>query len=222
VGAALLSAAAPVTAAHERARAAGCGGVERFSATADRNPGPPPLAVGDSVMLGAVDPLRRSGFEIDVRGCRQFSEGLSVLRARNRAGTLPSVVVVGLGTNWTITTSQIRAGLRVLGRERVLGLLTPREVGGVRSSDQAVIRAAGERWPRRVKVLDWVAYSSGHYNWFWSDGLHLQPRGGRALARLMRRAFTWDLPVIETSWMTAPPRPGEDRLGPSAEDALVA
>lgn len=173
---------------------AACGNVQRFSPLADRGEGRPPLAIGDSIMLGAIEPVRRAGFELDVRGCRPFSEGLSVMRARKRSRSLPSIVVVGLGTNWTVTTSQIRTALRIAGPRRVLGLLTPRETGGVASSDQRAVRDAGRRWPRRVKVLDWVSYSAGHPNWFWSDGLHLQPRGARALARLMGQAFSWELP----------------------------
>lgn len=69
-----------------------------------------PLALGDSIMLGAVEPLQRAGFEVDVRGCRQMSEGLQLLASRVRSHSLPSVVVVGLGTNWTVTTAQIRPG----------------------------------------------------------------------------------------------------------------
>ena len=101
---------------------AACGGVQHFQPTKLRRPGAPPLAVGDSVMLGAAPQLRRRGFEIDVRGCRQMTEGLALLSARRRAGTLPDVVVVALGTNWTVTTTQIRSALRILGPERVLGL----------------------------------------------------------------------------------------------------
>ena len=104
------------------------------------------------------------------------------------------MVVIALGTNWTVEHRQVRRALIILGRQRVLGLVTPREVGGARSSDQAVMRAAGERWPRRVKVLDWVRYSSGHANWFWGDGLHLQPRGARALTRLLAPALRWPPP----------------------------
>jgi hypothetical protein len=155
----------------------------------------PPLAVGDSVMLGAAPQLRRRGFEIDVRGCRQMSEGLGVLSARRRAGSLPDVVVVALGTNWTVTTDQIRAALRILGPERVLGLVTPPEVGGVASSDQAAIRAAGRRWKLRVKVLDWVAKSAGR-SWTW-DGMHLKPEGAVAYARLLSEAFEWPVPSVE-------------------------
>jgi hypothetical protein len=38
-------------------------------------------------------------------------------------------------------------------------------------------------------VLDWVSYSAGRTDWFWSDGTHLRPRGARAYARLLRSAL---------------------------------
>jgi hypothetical protein len=185
---------------------AACGGVQHFAPTKLRRPGPAPLAVGDSVMLGAAPQLRRSGFEVDVRGCRQMSEGLRLLASR----PLPSVVVLGLGTNWTVTTSQIRSALRILGPGRVLGLVTPPEVGEVASSDQRVMRAAGRRWRLRVKVLDWVAYSSGRA-WTW-DGMHLRPEGARAYARLLSRAFSWPIPTLQMSIAKAATTEPPERL----------
>ena len=68
--------------------------------------------------------------------------------------------MVALGTNWVVTAADIRRALRIAGPGRVLGLVTPRETGGVASTDQSRIRAAGRRWPTRVKVLDWVRYSA--------------------------------------------------------------
>ena len=192
-----LAAAALAALAAPPAADAACGGVQHFEPTELRQPGPPPLAVGDSVMLGAVGPLRRSGFEVDTRGCRQMSEGLGVVRARRDAGSLPDVVVVALGTNWTVSVRQIRSGLMILGRERVLGLVTPPEVGGVSSSDQRAMRAAARRWPRRAKLLDWVRHSAGR-DWTW-DGMHLKAEGARAYARLLSRAFTWPIPSLEMS-----------------------
>jgi hypothetical protein len=181
---------------------------------------PPPLAVGDSIMLGAFDSLRARGFEVDVRGCRQMSEGLSVLRARRRS--LPRFVVVGLGTNWTVTLDQVRQALRIVGRERVLGLVTPREVGGSRSSDQAAMREAGRRWPNRVRVIDWVRRSAGHSDWFYSDGLHLTPKGARAMARLIRGALSSapvpPEPEPEPEPPAGPP-PGGGVPGPSSVSA---
>jgi hypothetical protein len=191
--------------------AAECGGVQRFAAQRDRAPGPPPLAVGDSVMLGAGEELAAAGFDVDARGCRQMSEGLDVLAARG--GSLPNVVVVALGANWTIERSEIRRALMILGPSRVLGLVTPRDYGNSAGPDTRTIRAAGRRWPARVKVLDWVTYSVGHPEWFYGDGLHLAPGGQRAFTRLLSRAFSFTRP-LQASLVRAPHAATVERFEP--------
>ncbi|MET0973098.1 MAG: hypothetical protein ABWY95_06745 [Thermoleophilaceae bacterium] len=184
------------------AASADCGGVVRKAAQRDAGPGRPPLAVGDSVMLGAVDELAAVGFDVDARGCRQMSEAVDVLRSRGRG--LPKVVVVFVGANWTISIREVRAALGVVGPSRVLGLVTPRETGGGSGSDAAVVRAAGRRWPDRVRVLDWVLYTAGHGEWFASDGLHLGPGGADAMARLFRGALAWLAPPLGERWTLDP------------------
>jgi len=163
---------------------AGCGGVKHVRPKADRNPGRAPLAIGDSVLLGALGEVSRAGFEIDTRGCRQMTEGLRLIRARKRAGTLPRFVVMALGANLDIGPGQIRSALRIMGRRRVLGLVTPTNDG----RDAARIRAAGRRHDR-VLTLDWAAYSRGHGGWFGGDGLHLGRGGAAGLARLLGRGL---------------------------------
>jgi hypothetical protein len=155
--------------------------------------GTPPLAVGDSVMLGAVDRLAAAGFEVDARGCRQMAEGVKLLAARGRRDALPGIVVLALGTNWTVSTAQIRQALRIVGPGRVLGLVVPRELASARTPNRRNIRAAGRRWPERVKVLDWLRYSSGRASWFAADGLHLAPAGARAFTRLLSTALEWSV-----------------------------
>jgi hypothetical protein len=170
------------------AASAQCGGDTHLPPTTDLGDGPAPLAVGDSVMLGAIGPIRRAGFEVDAAGCRLWSQGIELLKERVREDSLPDLVVIGLGTNWTVTNEDIRAALGVIGPERVLGLVTPREVGGDQSPDQVVIRQAAERWPDQVEVIDWAAASDGKDDWVYDDGVHLRPAGARALAQLMREA----------------------------------
>ena len=174
------------------AAAAACGASRQHGPVGDNRRGPAPLAVGDSVMLGAVPQLRRAGFEVNARGCRQMSDGLELLGSRRRAGALPDVVVVALGHNWTITIDEIRRALMILGPKRALGMVTPR---GEYASARAAIRAAGRRWPVRVHVLHWAARSAGK-PWTW-DGLHLTQAGARGFARLLSRAFDWSLPGAE-------------------------
>jgi hypothetical protein len=191
------------------AAGAACGQVEAAGPTGATS-SPPPLAVGDSVMLGAFGGLRAAGFEVNARVCRQMGEGVDLLAARKRAGTLPDVVVLALGTNWVVSGADIRRALRILGPGRVLGLVTPRETGGVSSSDQARIRSAGRRHPGRVKVLDWVRYSAGHGSWFGGDGLHLTAAGAAGFTRLLRRALGWSASVLTARWRPeAPAVPAE-------------
>jgi hypothetical protein len=113
--------------------------------------------------------------------------GLGLMRARERAGTLPHVVIVALGTNWVITPADIRRALAIAGRGRVLVLVTPRESGGGSGRDAQVIRAAGRRHPERIRVADWVRFAAGHGSWFAAgDGIHLGPAGAAGMVRLLR------------------------------------
>jgi hypothetical protein len=165
---------------------AGCGGVE--TATPKHKVAPrPPLAVGDSSMLLALPALSRVGYKVNARGCRQFAEGLRLLRQTRRRHQLPHLVVLALGADASVTAGEIQQAKKILGPKRKLGLVTPRESGGGESNDAKVIRNAGQRDPRRVKVLDWVHYSAGHSSWFQPDGLHLTFSGAKAFARLLKK-----------------------------------
>lgn len=168
------------------ATAQACGAAKHAAATKRGADGRAPLVIGDSVLLGAVPQAAAAGFEVNTRGCRQMSEGLGILAARRRARTLPHFVVIALGANGSISAGQIREAMKIVGPDRVLGLVTPRELGGGQSSDASNIRAAGRRFPGRVVVLDWVRFSAGRGGWFAGDGLHLGPGGARGLARLLR------------------------------------
>ncbi|MFN2616570.1 MAG: hypothetical protein ABR581_05525 [Thermoleophilaceae bacterium] len=181
----VLVASAAVLGALAAPASAGCGGRKVFRAKRHRGEGRPPLVIGDSVVLGAPDELSAAGFRVDVRGCRQMSEGLRIMRSSR----LPRIVVVALGTNWKITMREIRSALRIVGPDRVLAMVIPREEGGGSGSDAAVVRRAGRRYPGRVLVLDWVRYSARHGGWFAPDGIHLGPGGARGLTRLFSRVF---------------------------------
>ncbi|NLT04785.1 MAG: hypothetical protein GXY03_00600 [Solirubrobacterales bacterium] len=165
--------------------AAGCGKTKRWAAAADAGLGPAaPLAIGDSVMLGAAAEIASLGYDVDVRGCRQVSEGIRVLRRHARRDTLPRLVVVALGSNWTFTTRDVRRLLRLLGPRRLLGLVTPRELRGV-PDDAPVLRAAARRWPNRIALVDWAERARKRPRLTGSDGIHLSIAGRRAFARML-------------------------------------
>lgn len=167
--------------------AACCRGVHLYPRGYDRSAAPPPLAIGDSVMLGAARRLRRAGFEVDAREGRFMRSALRILRTRRRTNRRPRVVVVALGTNYPARYREIRAALRLLGRGRRLALVTPKR--SWRAIGSRPIYRAARRHPRRVRVLDWVGWSAAHDDWFYGDGTHLRPSGQRAYARLLATAL---------------------------------
>src|SRR3954453_6202454 len=125
---------------------AGCGGTQVRHTAGKRNRGRPPLVIGDSVLLGAMKETTAAGFDLNTRGCREWGEGMQVIRGYKRAGRLPHLVVMELGTDWTVSVRQIRAAMALVGPKRVLGLVTPREVGGLGGSDAANMRRVTRRF----------------------------------------------------------------------------
>ncbi|HEX4344730.1 MAG TPA: hypothetical protein VHZ31_04135 [Solirubrobacteraceae bacterium] len=148
-----------------------------------------PLIVGDSVLLGAVAQVAAEGYEVDTRACRQIDEGLGIVAARRRAGTLPHLVVLALGTNGSLGTYDVRKAMRIVGPGRVLGLVTPREPD--HDTAAHAIRVVAKQFPDRIRLLDWVRYSDAHHSWFAPDGIHLGPGGAVGLARLLRGALAF-------------------------------
>ncbi|MGV1048758.1 MAG: hypothetical protein ACOYD4_09580 [Solirubrobacterales bacterium] len=187
-----------------------CGEVETAQARRNVNPGGhPPLAIGDSTMLLALPALAREGYQVNAHGCRQIDEGLELLRDERRRERLPHLVVIALGADATLSSRQIEKAFHILGPKRVLGLVTPLELGGGTSGDADAVRAEAKRHPRRSVLLDWVAFSKGHGDWFQPDGLHLTFTGADGFARLLRGA----LPFARAGQLPGSPPTGKSGLG---------
>ncbi len=193
--AALVSAVLSLSLALPLVARAGCGGVERAKATRHTSrPGRPPLAIGDSTMLLALRDLSHRGFGVNARGCRQWSEGLAVIRDAMRHRHLPHLILIWLGADGVIEKSDIKDLIHLLPKHRAIALVTPRELGGGSGSDADHIRAAARRHSKRVMLLDWVRYSAGHSSWFQPDGLHLTLEGAKAFAKLARHTMPFASP----------------------------
>lgn len=188
----MLATVAAATVLSATGTAQACGGTETARATRKVNPGGhAPLAIGDSTMLLALPDLARAGYQVNARGCRQIDEGLEVIRDAKRRDRLPHLVVIALGADASISSQQLAKAFHLVGPKRVLGLVTPLELGGGTSGDADHVRAAVKRHPKRSVLLDWVAFSSGHGEWFQPDGLHLTFPGADAFTRLLRQALPY-------------------------------
>ena len=184
---------------------ADCGGVKAVSAAHHRLGQRPPLAIGDSTMLLSLPGLSARGFAANAHGCRQFAEAtqlLSQLRARR---ALPHMVVIALGANGAITHGDIATALGILCCTRKLVLVTPRQLGGAAGENAVVEHQEARKHPRKILLLDWVKYSSGHPSWFQPDGLHLTLPGVAAFNRLLATALPYAYPPRGGQW-SLPPR----------------
>jgi hypothetical protein len=183
-----LAAAALGAGAAPAVASASCGGVVTAKPTKRVNPkGRAPIAIGDSIMILAVRRLAAEGYHANAQGCRQWDQGVEMLRRKGRRNSLPHLVTMALGTNGPVTGAQVADALKALPKNRVLALVTPR--GKVSGNGAALMRAFAARHRHRVVLLDWARYSAGHNGWFQPDGLHLTLTGAAAYARLLGKAI---------------------------------
>lgn len=178
------------------------------------------LAVGDSVMLAAAEELAAYGFAVDAQACRQMDQGLAVMQQR---GSLPSLVVVALGSNAGVTADQVRAVLELVGPFGRVVFVLPRALGGGPDPDGQVFRAAERAFADQVSTLDWPAYSEGHPDWLASDGLHLTGTGAKEFARFIAEAPELGPPPEEIEPLPEPEprRPKTPEPPPQESDPLV-
>jgi peptidoglycan/LPS O-acetylase OafA/YrhL len=147
------------------------------------------LAVGDSVMKGAAEPLSEFGFVVDAVESRAFVNGLdSVLRLQQN-GRLGDVVVVHLGTNGPIAQDDMDRMMSALADVPQVLLLTNDVDRDYTAGNNALIYATANQYAN-VSLLDWEGNAAGCTgDCFYSDGIHLAPDGRRYYAQLIAGAL---------------------------------
>ncbi|MEP7215385.1 MAG: acyltransferase family protein [Anaerolineaceae bacterium] len=144
------------------------------------------LAIGDSVMLGAAYQLGATlgSVEIDAAVGRQSASAISVLNAYRAGGGLPSVVIIDIGNNGTLTPGQIDSVMEALAGVAKVIFVTVRVDRPWEEGNNANIWDARGRHPN-IFIADWHAASTGHPEYFQGDGIHLRQEGAQAFADLL-------------------------------------
>jgi hypothetical protein len=149
-------------------------------------------AIGDSVMLGAVDALQQDIprlTTIDARGSRQVPEATSVLKHLSASGKLGKVVIFHIGDNGAVTDEEFDDVMHVLSHTRMVLVVNTTVPDGYQWAPNNKVLADGvARYPDRAVLVDWHARSAGHPEYFY-DGLHLTPSGARAYAGLIAATY---------------------------------
>jgi lysophospholipase L1-like esterase len=161
--------------------------------------------IGDSVaasLLYVDDATRRlrKGFDLhlELKVCRRLvatsctyqgetpATALQVIESSGSALGDAVVIMVGYNDSASTYRSGLDQVMRALVRAGVDGVVWV-TLGESRDNYRlinGVIRKAASRYAR-LTVADWASLSNGK-DWFGSDGLHLEPDGAVALARLIR------------------------------------
>ena len=149
---------------------------------------PGAVAIGDSVMLGALPQLEHDGITVDAAQDRAFIAGIDVAQNLRADGGLRRTVIIHLGTNGPITTAlfnEMMDTLRGVPRVIFLTIKAPRPWEG---EVNATLRASIRHW-RQTHLLDWHRLASAHPAWLADDGIHLTLSGARAYAALVVHAL---------------------------------
>jgi peptidoglycan/LPS O-acetylase OafA/YrhL len=146
-------------------------------------------AIGDSVMLGAVEGLQKEiqGLTVvDAEVGLQVYTAIDILKSRRASGYLGDVVVVHLGNNGVFTKREFDRIMRTLSSvDRVLfvNVSVPRTW---EEPNNQVIAEGVARYPNTV-LVDWHSASTDRPELFYKDGYHLRPEGRRIYADLISR-----------------------------------
>lgn len=115
--------------------------------------------IGDSITVGSEDEIKQElkNATIDAAVSRQFSAGLDILRKQDQ-DSLKRVVVLALGTNGNIASSDIDEALSIVGQERTLILVTNYKLGNesAYNANNSLIKNTAES-NKNVKIADWAA-----------------------------------------------------------------
>lgn len=151
--------------------------------------------VGDSIMLGAAEPLAaavadRLGvpIEINARVGRPFGEGIDVAHDLVAAGAVGEAVVVHLGTNGPVDEAMVREMLDQFRTARRVVLVNVRVPRDYEAPVNETLAAVGAAYPN-VRLLDWYGATEGREELFWSDGVHLKAAGSALYAQLIADAL---------------------------------
>nr|WP_042332018.1 acyltransferase family protein [Desulfosporosinus orientis] len=146
--------------------------------------------IGDSVMVDAKPVLQEllPGIVIDGKIGRQLYQAPEIVAQLKANGDLGSRVIIELGTNGPFTEKQLKDLLASLGNVEQIYLVNtrvPRSWEGV--VNQTLAQVAAD-YPKTT-LVDWYSASSGHNEYFYADGVHLNSAGSQAYGALIAKAL---------------------------------
>ncbi|SIS92628.1 acyltransferase family protein [Alicyclobacillus vulcanalis] len=146
-------------------------------------------AIGDSVMIDVEGDLEKllPGIVCDGQVGRQMYEAPQVIQALKAKGKLGHIVILELGTNGPFTKQQLVSVLQSLGPVQKIVLVNTRVPRPWQNAVNQTLAEVAATYPH-VVLVNWYQASAGHPEYFWQDGVHLNPTGAMVYAKLVAQA----------------------------------
>lgn len=146
-------------------------------------------AIGDSVMLASLPELTEAfpGISVDAAVSRGVGAGVGIARTAADAGSMRRVLVVGLGTNGTVSWDELEQ-LHELADDRLIVLVNAYgERDWIPGVNQELANFAASY--RGVVVADWQGSVTGVPDALAGDEIHPNPSGGVIYAASVQQAL---------------------------------
>lgn len=143
-------------------------------------------AIGDSVMLGAAPEVIKHIPQcvIDAKEARQVSDAIEVVEKLREEDNLGDIVLIGLGTNGTFSQSDAQQLLDALSGKEIYWLTAYGKELQWQDEVNTKIDTLKSSNPV-LHVIDWAGEAQEHEDWFYEDGIHLNPMGQQAYAEFI-------------------------------------
>lgn len=151
-----------------------------------------PIIIGDSILEGAKPAVEKAlpNAIVDSKVSRQLGTAADILNSYNNPGDDQRPVVIALGTNGPMGSTQIWQPVLQALHGRSLYVVSERVPRYWQDANNQVLRDLVKQNPGTVGLIDWQAYSQGHSEWFWDDGTHVNPAtGAPEYAKMISNAF---------------------------------
>ena len=168
------------------------------SSTTTTDVPPPPgqgvTAIGDSIMVDAAPYLQTSlpGIAIDAQVGQQLTQVQAAVPQLKSEGAVGSRLIIELGTNGPFSSAQLTGLLDALGPAQRVVLVNTHVPRPWQQQVNDSIASVAQTYPAAV-LVDWATDSANNPQYFYPDGVHLDPAGARYYASLLVQALNQPL-----------------------------
>jgi len=147
-------------------------------------------AIGDSVMVDATPALKKllPGIVCAGQIGRQMYQAPAVIADLKAKGELGNRIIIELGTNGPFTQQQLKSLLQSLGPMKQIILVNTRVPRAWQNVVNSTLAQVATAFPHTT-LVNWFGASVGENNYFYPDGVHLNPVGAQAYAKIIAKAL---------------------------------